>query len=560
MGDGNEEPPPKPSPEELLRIVTERLEDLLSKQNLAEDAFIQQNVNAQMYIPICILACHQYLSGLGADISVLLEAARKSEKLAVDEDGLMVRPLFKTKRNTLILRELHEEVTEEELQKLFAGSPESNNIVSIKPDINQTAFVTFKTDEATQNVALWLRSQKLRGQSVRCAIKSEHLLRSFFPAGPAGVASPQQYPMPWVQWMDPSGMQWQGDEGGYAGHDGDYGGAWDGQAGDGGYDGEGKGRKGDRKGKGKGKRRSKGNSGVDPEGESVTPLATPMRSPMMTTVASPGQSVFKAEYGSEPRGSIAEEPILEEGDAEEPKYNHAYRSYTREKIIEVCNAMEEIAKPESYAKFETEEKDAIFFRQVPCKDWAPVPTPAMSYFDKRGKDDDGEGGGGAARRRSRSRTNQERWSRTSTGSGQDFEAGGEDWGADGWGSGSARWRKKSRDRTSWEDGSYGKGKGGERWTERSQDTPKMTWAEKIKKAAEGHGAVPQKWVVKKEKKDAAAPGQPEEGAKPGGGETKADTAGESGDKGAGQEQSGGDAGSPKPAQSWADKVRASASS
>merc|ERR1719387_2079599 len=374
--------------------------------------------------------------------------------------------------------------------------------------------------------------------------------------------------MPWVQWMDPSGMQWQGDaEGGYAGHDGgDYGGAWDGQAGDGGYDGEGKGRKGDRKGKGKGKRRGKGTAGMDPEaslqGESVTPLTTtPMRSPMMTTAASPGQSVFKAEYGSEPRGSIAEEPILEEGDVDECKYNHKYRSYTREKIIEVCNATEEITKPESYAKFETEEKDAIFFRQVPCKDWAPVPTPAMSYFDKRGsKDtDEGEGGGGAARRRSRSRTNQERWSR-STGSGQDFETGaGEEWGGEGWGSGSARWRKKSRDRSAWDDGSYGKGKGGDRWTEKSQETPKMTWAEKIKKAAEGHGAVPQKWVVKtKEKKDATDPGQPEEAAKPDGAETKADTTGESGDKGAGQDPA--DAGSPKPAPSWADKVRASASS
>merc|ERR1719482_1870057 len=103
-----------------------------------------------------------------------------------------------------------------------------------------------------------------------------------------------------------------------------------------------------------------------------------------------------SEFASPQLPPMAQEP---EGGIEglpEPGYTHEYRKYSRQYIIEVCNAMEEIVKPESYER--CEQNDVALFRSSPCKDWAPLPTPmatfASSFFDdKRGGESEGEGQG-----------------------------------------------------------------------------------------------------------------------------------------------------------------------
>merc|ERR1719440_1449687 len=119
---------------------------------------------------------------------------------------MMVRPLLKPRRNILILRDLPDVFPEDELKALFNSCPESESFCSLKPDVNNTAFASFKTDEAAQSAALWLRSQKLQGAEIKCAIKSEHFVRSFFPAspGPMMQASPYMMPQASMAWTYPS--------------------------------------------------------------------------------------------------------------------------------------------------------------------------------------------------------------------------------------------------------------------------------------------------------------------------------------------------------------------
>merc|ERR1719230_1695784 len=93
----------------------------------------------------------------------------------------MVRPLLKSKRNVVILRDIPSDVTEHDIRELFVGAPHAEMIVSVKPEVNNTWFVKFKLDEGTQDVVLWLRGQKFQGKAVNASIKSEHFLRSFFP-------------------------------------------------------------------------------------------------------------------------------------------------------------------------------------------------------------------------------------------------------------------------------------------------------------------------------------------------------------------------------------------
>lgn len=180
------------------------LESLLSKKNLVRDPFLAGNMNPQMYIPISVLLAHEKLQAAGATVDSVLAAAKKSARLGVDEKESMVRPLLKSKRNVIILRDVSKDTTEAEVRALFANAPHGDKVKSVKAEINNTWFVKLDLDEGTQDVVLWLRSQTLKGRPVNAAIKSEHFLRSFFPLHlhPGTVPTPQQA---WGPPGDPTG-------------------------------------------------------------------------------------------------------------------------------------------------------------------------------------------------------------------------------------------------------------------------------------------------------------------------------------------------------------------
>jgi len=163
------------------KSVQEVLESMLSKKNLVRDQFLASKVNPQMYISIDVLLDHDRLKSVGATAEAIVEAATRSSRLGIDEAQTKVRPLLKSKRNVIILRDVAEDATEEDIRALFVGAPHAEKLASVKPEVNRTWFIKFDLDDGTQDVVLWLRSQKLKGQPVNAAIKSEHFLRGFFP-------------------------------------------------------------------------------------------------------------------------------------------------------------------------------------------------------------------------------------------------------------------------------------------------------------------------------------------------------------------------------------------
>lgn len=550
-----------------LEMVQSCLEELLSKQNLAEDAFIQQHMNAQMYVPLCILAGHHRVTklGQGIDVAALLEAAQRSEKLGVDEEHLLVRPLMKPRRNTLILHDLPDDVEEQELTDLFKSSPESEALCSVKPDVNRTAYATFQTDEAAQTVALWLRSQTLRGSSVKCAVKAEHFLRSFFPAvpgtPPCGMSmapygmSGQQVVWAWPgNWQDTGAVGAQyGNSMEMWGEGTDASGAWsmggEGAPKGGGkhfQDGGAKGRGGKSKGKGKGKRKGEGMPhGVDAEMSQMEAMQRVQKSPAMRMR---GDSFVPIQEPLEPvdDGTVVDDSEL--------GYKHEFRKYGREQIIEVCSGMDDLIKPESFTRFEHEEKDVTLFRQSPYKDWAPLPTPQITFasgvFSGEGRRSTGDGssipgsplvdslgmppprkGSEMSRswtssRRSRSQSR----GRMESGEPEDWGANAAAWESSEWDEwcGDASWSKGADSRGSWRRrGSswsdwYG---GSQQWVEKTQvaeeaeetdrlvdqeqwGPKRMSWAEKVKGTRERSLSTgPQRWQAKKKADDTEAPKQ-----------------------------------------------------
>mmetsp|Transcript_118531 Transcript_118531/g.377818 ORF Transcript_118531/g.377818 Transcript_118531/m.377818 type:complete len:550 (+) Transcript_118531:168-1817(+) len=340
--------------EEFLISVQGCLEELMSRANLEEDLMIQQHINAHMYVPLYILAAHPKVVTLGpaATMKVLLTAGQRSEALNVDHETMMISPVIKYRRNTLILRDLPDGISEQELRDLFKSSPQLNSISSMKPDVNNTAYVACETDEAAQELALWLRSQKLRGSSVKCAMKSDHFMRSFFPAQPASMHSQSpagSWPAsPWTgpsSWPSPlMGPSYENSSQMWAAS------GWDAEE-------KGKGMKGGKKGKSKGKGKGYGSP------DDAEALAAEAQRRLE-------QAIFGPQAGAGEEGDIGEVDV---------GYTHEFRRYTKQQIVDICSSVEVVTKPDSFVRFEKEHKDAGLFSQTPLKDWAPPPTPMTTF-------------------------------------------------------------------------------------------------------------------------------------------------------------------------------------
>mmetsp|Transcript_26843 Transcript_26843/g.49337 ORF Transcript_26843/g.49337 Transcript_26843/m.49337 type:complete len:555 (+) Transcript_26843:72-1736(+) len=337
------------------------------------------------------------------------------------EDLLSKRSPEKARRNTVILHSLPEDATEDELKAIFTDCPESKVLRSLKPDVNNTAFVAFETDEAAQNAALWLRSQKFRGAAIKCSMKSEHLTRSFFrpnlpqqtpPAAAwTGVSAwsshatsmqqqqQQQQPGQWAfqgaidpsaggkgaSFVDasgavcmgamPAGAQWSN---GWMPSGGAYVAQPSMQDMQGGCSSKGKGSGGGRprqgsKGSAAGKFPMQGfNASL-----AVPQSATPVREASREQIHG-GHSDTDSAIGT---GVVHGLEGLQQYDR---GYSQEFRQYSRTEILDICSKVTSLDMPESFQKVKEDEHDALLFRAAPCEDWAPAPSPRMSFTFNNG--------------------------------------------------------------------------------------------------------------------------------------------------------------------------------
>jgi hypothetical protein len=123
---------------------------------------------------------------------------RQCKNISLDEANNKVRPTA-VERNTLILRDIAPTVPVEDLKKLFDES-KTGKVVSIRPDVENTWFVTFENQDICQKTAIWLLSQTFQGKPVKCRVKSENLVRSFYipsaqqTSGSGSITSPLPNP------------------------------------------------------------------------------------------------------------------------------------------------------------------------------------------------------------------------------------------------------------------------------------------------------------------------------------------------------------------------------
>jgi len=177
---------------ELLSALQKQVESYFSRQNLSADHFLVSKMNAQMYVPVSVILQLKRVKDLTVDAGVLIKAVGSSKVCTVDETGSMIKPNFKAVRNTIILREIPTGTTNTEVKSIFEGL---GDVKEVRSDVGDTWFVSMADESTAKDALLKLRlsGKKFKGQKIKARLKSENLLRSFYPT-PASRAGGMAVP------------------------------------------------------------------------------------------------------------------------------------------------------------------------------------------------------------------------------------------------------------------------------------------------------------------------------------------------------------------------------
>ena len=179
--------------EELKDAIMRQVEYYLSRENLARDTYLVNQMNEDAFAPIKLIANFSKMKSFTTDASVILEAIKMSSKLQVDDAGVLVRPLDMAseakRKSTVILRDVDSTVPEEEIRALFDEGV-FGPIERVRSDIGDTWFIELAGEissdaESVHMTAIEkIRSTKLRVQRIvyicanaRCILRASALRR-----------------------------------------------------------------------------------------------------------------------------------------------------------------------------------------------------------------------------------------------------------------------------------------------------------------------------------------------------------------------------------------------
>ena len=99
----------------------------------------------------------------------LVEFLSDCPSYSLNEDETGVRIHLPIERRTIILRDIPDDVTEQELRELI---PE-REIISLRKEVANSWFLQFATEEITLQVISQLQQTTLRGEMIKARVKSE---------------------------------------------------------------------------------------------------------------------------------------------------------------------------------------------------------------------------------------------------------------------------------------------------------------------------------------------------------------------------------------------------
>ncbi|CAN0075082.1 unnamed protein product, partial [Phaeothamnion confervicola] len=157
-----------------------------SRENLKTDGNLVSKMNADLCIPLHVVSQLSKIKELTEDEALIAESVKDSSVCAVTPAG--IKPTIRSERNTIILREIPSNTPVETVREIFTGEGMAP-VKQLRSDVGDTWFVYMETEREAMATILALRDKTFDGKPVKARLKSENILRSFFPV-PVAAADP----------------------------------------------------------------------------------------------------------------------------------------------------------------------------------------------------------------------------------------------------------------------------------------------------------------------------------------------------------------------------------
>ncbi|XP_041467426.1 la-related protein 4-like isoform X3 [Lytechinus variegatus] len=172
--DISQQEPPKG--DDLRKRLQRQLEYYFSRENLANDRYLQSQMDSDQYVTIKTIASFNAVTKLTHELQLVIDVLRESPLVQVDEKGEKVRPNHK--RCTVILREVPDTTPIEDVKALFTHE-QCPKFVSCEFAHNNNWYITFESDSDAQKAYRHLRERvgHFQGKPIMARIKAKPLQR-----------------------------------------------------------------------------------------------------------------------------------------------------------------------------------------------------------------------------------------------------------------------------------------------------------------------------------------------------------------------------------------------
>lgn len=174
---------------EIVHQLLSLFSQIFSKEYLDTDPFLQSQVGLPLSLPTTAIYQSPRVLSITTDPELIRQAMESSNSLLVIEN--IVRPNVKAEQHTIILRDVEESVTEEEIiQEIFEKSC-CPSLLTCRSEMNNTWFVTFSSESDARLALDKIKNLSLAGKPVRARLKTESFVRTYpRPQSNGGNSSP----------------------------------------------------------------------------------------------------------------------------------------------------------------------------------------------------------------------------------------------------------------------------------------------------------------------------------------------------------------------------------
>ncbi|KAI6646194.1 La-related protein 4-like isoform X2 [Oopsacas minuta] len=183
------------SSEELSDRIRKQIEYYFSKENYWNDQYLLSQSDADRFVSIVILATFPAVKHLSTDLDAIRHALRGSVQLEMDPAENKVRPNLK--RCILILRDIPEDTSPEEIEALFEGEGVPDVKGRVEFAINSNCYIRFDSEADASSAYQFVINKTYNGKPIYPRIKSASSSLPPSPDMPSPYPTRQfdQYPM-----------------------------------------------------------------------------------------------------------------------------------------------------------------------------------------------------------------------------------------------------------------------------------------------------------------------------------------------------------------------------